>query len=110
MTDPRMHRAKQGPTRVRMEAGQNGLRDGRTEGAAGDPPAAARKWNAPFPVSPSGGKPGRAGSPHAGTRLVPANYAVTIRAPAPPARGISKRSAEIPLAHPPVSLRQQGIL
>src|SRR5205823_13760377 len=28
---------------------------------------------------------------------------------APPARGISKRSAEIPLAHPPVSLRQQGI-
>jgi hypothetical protein len=28
-------------------------------------PAAARNWDAPFPVSPSGGKPGRAGSPHA---------------------------------------------
>jgi hypothetical protein len=27
--------------------------------------AAARNWDAPFPVSPSGGKPGRAGSPHA---------------------------------------------
>ena len=32
-------------------------------------PAAARNWNAPFPVSPSGGKPGRAGSPHAGSTL-----------------------------------------
>ena len=30
--------------------------------------------------------------------------------PAPPARGISKRSAEIPLAYPPISLRQQGIV
>jgi putative transposase len=32
-------------------------------------PAAARNWDAPFPVSPSGGKPGRAGSPHAGSTL-----------------------------------------
>ena len=54
-----------GSTRVRMEAGQNGLRDG-AEGDRGNQPAAARKWNAPFPVSPCGGKPGRAGSPHAG--------------------------------------------
>ena len=70
---------------------------------------AAGSENAPFPVSPSGGKPGRAGSPHAGTRLLPAKNAGKSRAPAPPARGISKRSAEIPLANPPVSLRQQGI-
>ena len=32
-------------------------------------PAAARNWDAPFPVPPSGGKPGRAGSPHAGSTL-----------------------------------------
>jgi hypothetical protein len=32
-------------------------------------PAAARKWIAPFPVSPSRGKPGRAGSPHGGSIL-----------------------------------------
>ena len=31
-------------------------------------PAPARNLDAPFPVSPSGGKPGRAGSPHAGAR------------------------------------------
>src|SRR5215471_20275435 len=41
----------------------------------------------PFPVSP-GGKPGRAGSPHAAAAV-------------PPARGVSKRSAETPIAHPP---------
>lgn len=52
----------------------------------------------PFPPRESRGGDG---SPHAGTRLVPANRAVTIRAPAPPARGISKRSAEIPLARSP---------
>src|SRR5579863_5474551 len=32
-------------------------------------PAAARNSISPFPVSPSGGKPGRAGSPHAGSTL-----------------------------------------
>jgi len=51
--------------------------------------AAARKWNAPFPVSPSGGKPGRAGSPHAGeARCPPAKSADRHRAPAPPTRGL----------------------
>jgi hypothetical protein len=29
------------------------------------PAPKAKNWNAPFPVSPSEGKPGRAGSPHA---------------------------------------------
>src|SRR5271157_3874585 len=39
----------------------------------GQLPAAARNLDAPFPVSPSGGKPGREGSPHAakGGRLPP---------------------------------------
>lgn len=59
----------------------------------------------PFPF-PRGESRDGDGSPHAGTRLVPANGAVTIRAPAPPARGISKRSAEIPLARSPCGLAQ----
>jgi len=53
-----------------------------------DQPAAARNPISPFPF-PLRGKPGRAGAPHA------ANIA------APPARGISKRAAEIPLARSP---------
>ena len=53
-----------------------------------DQPAAARNPISPFPF-PLRGKPGRAGAPHA------ANTA------APPARGISKRAAEIPLARSP---------
>jgi hypothetical protein len=32
-------------------------------------PTAVWNLDAPFPVSPSGGKPGRAGSPHAGSTL-----------------------------------------
>jgi len=52
-------------------------------------PAAARNWDSPFPVSPSGGKPGRAGSPHAGGHVArPAKSAGTHRAPAPPTRGL----------------------
>jgi len=49
----------------------------------------SKESDSPFPVSPRG-KPGREGSPHAAAK--PA---------APPARGVSKRSAETPLAYPP---------
>jgi hypothetical protein len=52
-------------------------------------PAAARNLIPPFPFPPRG-KPGRAGSPHA-----------AAGAAAPPARGVSKRSAETPLAPSP---------
>src|SRR5215470_7690062 len=62
-------------------------------------PAAARDWNAPFPVSPSGGKPGREGSPHAGQHAArPAKSAGTHRAPAPPTRGLPPPCA-IPCEH-----------
>jgi hypothetical protein len=60
------------------------------------PPAAARNLISPFPVSPSGGKPGRAGSPHAATRSAPANTAGTARA-----RGSPRKRGFAPLAHPP---------
>src|SRR5471032_2718855 len=50
-------------------------------------PAAASGSDPPFPVSPSGGKPGREGSPHAGARCAPAKTAGTHHAPAPPTRG-----------------------
>jgi hypothetical protein len=65
----------------------------------------SKEFYPPFPFPP-GESRGGDGSPHAGTRLVPANGAVTIRAPAPPARGISKRSAEIPLARSPCGSRE----
>ncbi len=45
------------------------------------------QFTSPFPVSPFGGKPGRAGSPHAGARREPAKSAGTRHAPAPPTRG-----------------------
>ncbi len=45
-------------------------------------------FRSPFSVSPKG-KPGWVGSPHA------------AKAAAPPTRGISNRSAKIPLVHPP---------
>src|SRR5579862_9899867 len=52
-------------------------------------PAAARNSISPFPVSPSGGKPGRAGSPHAGSTLRGQPKALArIVAPAPPTRGL----------------------
>src|ERR1700756_1411047 len=60
-------------------------------------PAAARNLTPPFPFPPPGESRGGEGSPHAATRIAPANGAGTLRAAAPPARGISKRSAEIPL-------------
>ena len=64
-------------------------------------PAAARKFESPFPVSPSGGKPGREGSPHAAHAVRQHNPLARIDAAAPPARGVSKRCAETPLANPP---------
>ena len=58
--------------------------------------------NSPFPVSPRG-KPGRAGSPHAaGTLCASKKRWHTSNAAAPPARGVSNRCAETPLAHPPM--------
>jgi len=54
-----------------------------------NPPAAARNLNAPFPVSPSGGKPGRAGSPHAGSTLLASKQRrQASMLPAPPTRGL----------------------
>ena len=56
-----------------------------------------RNWDAPFPVSPSGGKPGRAGSPHAGEHVARQQKALALAVrPAPPARG-----AQPPLRIPP---------
>ncbi len=48
----------------------------------------ARNLIAPFPVSPSGGKPGRAGSPHAGStpRTSKKRWHAAML-PAPPTRG-----------------------
>lgn len=45
--------------------------------------------NSPFPVSPSGGKPGRAGSPHAGSTLRTSKMRChASMLPAPPTRGL----------------------
>jgi hypothetical protein len=50
-----------------------------------------------FPVSPSGGKPGREGSPHAGEHVARQQKALALAVrPAPPARG-----AQPPLRIPP---------
>src|SRR5580692_2057123 len=52
-------------------------------------PAAARNLISPFPVSPFGGKPGRAGSPHAGSTLrASKNRRHASMLPAPPTRGL----------------------
>jgi hypothetical protein len=72
-------------------------------------PAAARNLIAPFPVSPSGGKPGRAGSPHAGQHAArPAKSAGTHRAPGSP----HKRAAAplcIPCERRSAELASSGI-
>jgi hypothetical protein len=54
-------------------------------------------WISPFPVSPSGGKPGRAGSPHAAKsgRL-------------PPQEGFQSAPLKPPLCIPPVAFREVG--
>jgi transposase len=71
--------------RVRMEAGRIG--GWRKRGVQW--PAAARNLDAPFPVSPSGGKPGREGSPHAGStpRASQKRWHASML-PAPPTRGL----------------------
>ena len=63
-------------------------------------PSAARNPISPFPF-PLRGKPGRAGSPHAAHAARQPTALAAIDAATPPARGISKRSAAIPLAYPP---------
>src|ERR1700674_3172006 len=53
----------------------------------GNQPAAS--WSdPPFPVSPSGGKPGREGSPHAGARCAPAKAPARIMRRLPPQEGL----------------------
>jgi len=72
----------------------------------------SKEFYPPFPFPPGESRDGDRdgdGSPQAGTRIVPAKSAVTIRAPAPPARGISKRFAEIPLGAIPLRLTRGRI-
>ena len=49
----------------------------------------SKEFNSPFPVSPSGGRPGRAGSPHAGSTLLASKkrWQASLL-PAPPTRGL----------------------
>ena len=65
-------------------------------------PAAARKSELPLSRFPLRGKAGAGGFPprrwHAARQQTALAH---IDAAAPPARGVSKRSAETPLAHPP---------
>jgi hypothetical protein len=116
-SDPNMHRAYRGPFRVRIEARQKWWRrqifrqlvyqrinDRRCSPRSSSPvswegtfallsrlekPAAARKLISPFSVSPSGGKPGREGSPHAGSTLHASKrrWHAAMR-PAAPTRGL----------------------
>src|SRR5262252_11000312 len=67
-------------------------------------PAAARKSNSNLPLSrfPRRGKAGAGGFPPRRWHAACQQKALAhIDAAAPPARGVSKRSAEPPLAHPP---------
>src|SRR6516162_9330377 len=65
-------------------------------------PAAARKSELPLSRFPLRGKAGAGGFPPRRWHAVRQQKAlVHIDAAAPPARGVSKRSAETPLAHPP---------
>jgi hypothetical protein len=65
-------------------------------------PAAARKSDLPLSRFPLRGKAGAGGFPPRRWHAVRQQKALAhIDAAAPPARGVSKRSAETPLAHPP---------
>ena len=65
-------------------------------------PAAARKSELPLSRFPLRGKAGAGGFPPRRWHAVCQQTALAhIDAAAPPARGVSKRSAETPLAHPP---------
>ena len=64
----------------------------------------------PFPVSPSGGKPGRAGSPHAGSTSHASKKRWHVpMLPAPPTRGASPPCA-IPLGRTTFSVDKTGLL
>jgi hypothetical protein len=63
-------------------------------------PAAARNL-IPLSRFPQGASRGGDGSPHAAAHSAPAKNAGTAPAAAPPARGVSKRFAETPLARSP---------
>src|SRR6516164_4509226 len=66
-------------------------------------PAAARKPELPLSRFPLRGKAGAGGFPPRRWHAVRQQKALAhIDAAAPPARGVSKRSAETPLAHPPM--------
>jgi len=65
-------------------------------------PAAARKFELPLSRFPLRGKAGAGGFPPRRWHAVRQQKALApMDAAAPPARGVSKRSAETPLAHPP---------
>jgi len=65
-------------------------------------PAAARKFELPLSRFPLRGKAGAGGFPPRRWHAVRQQKALAhIDAAAPPARGVSKRFAETPLAHPP---------
>src|SRR6266436_4475757 len=63
-------------------------------------PAAARNLISPFSVSPSGGKPGREGSSHAGSTLL----ASKRRWQAPMLAGSPHKRGCRPLVYPPLAL------
>ena len=117
-----------------MEAGRHRQRRSNNQGVGAKPVCAIairirlRQRGiriSPFPVSPSGGKPGRAGSPHAAGRLRASGEDVVVvckgtlgrwhasRRRLPPHEGVQSALAETPLVDPPVTrklygLRQQG--
>src|SRR5215469_5315737 len=74
-------------------------------------PAAARKFELPLSRFPRWGKAGAGGFPprrwHA---LCQQKALAQIDAAAPPARGVSKRCAETPLAHPPDGRQRGGVV
>jgi hypothetical protein len=118
-----------------MEAGRHRQRRSHNQGVGAEPVCAIAlrirlrqrgSRISPFPVSPSGGKPGRGGFPPrrrqaarqcrgcgGGWQGNSGEALARIPQAAPPTRGVSKRFAETPLVHPPVTrklygLRQQG--
>ena len=61
------------------------------------------RWNSPFPVSPSGGKPGRAGSPHAASTLRASKKRWHTSMPRlPPQGGFQSAALKPPLRIPPM--------
>jgi hypothetical protein len=74
-------------------------------------PAAARKFELPLSRFPRWGKAGAGGFPPRRWHAVCQQKALAhIDAAAPPARGVSKRCAETPLAHPPDGHRGRVVM